>query len=252
MDLTWFGTASVAFRCAQGAILFDPYIPLKGSPTSVTPEEYDGFPDVFVTHCHLDHVAELPRLVKRNPDVRIYCTDTPYKTLRRRGIPERNLILIRYGETLLVNGFAVGVYHGKHAVLPKADRRRILGWIRSPARGNIPRLLAQYFIYRENDETAAFQIEADGKRVFLMGSMNLRNEVEYPIGADVLVLPYNGWNDNFPPAVRIVRRLDPQKILLDHYDETFPPVSPPVDLSPILKEYGERISALEPGKTEHV
>ncbi len=244
MDLTWFGTASIVAECRQGKLLFDPFVPLKGSPVNVRIEEFDGYSDIFVTHCHLDHVADLPKIVKRNPDVMLYCTMTPYRTMLKKGILEHNLTLIHYGDILTVNGFSVRVYHGKHAVLPKADRQRIVSWIKSPARWNAPSLYRQYIEYRENDETVAYRIEADGKTVFLMGSMNLRDEVQYPTGADALVLPYNGWDDNLPPAVRTVERLKPKRVLLDHYDDTFPPVSSPVDLSPVLQRYADRMVAM--------
>ena len=252
MDVTWYGTASVAFGCRQGKIIFDPFVPAKGSPVDVRIEEFDGFSCIFVTHCHLDHVADLPKIVKRNPDVMVYCTETPYKTLLKRGIPERNLTEIRYGDVLKVNGFSVRVFHGKHAVLPRVDRTRILSWIKSSARWNIPHLYIQYLRFRENDETVFYQIEADNKSVCLMGSMNLRDEVSYPANADLLVLPYNGWDNNLPPAIRAIERLNPKRILIDHYDDTFPPVSSPVDVSPVLQRYEDRAAAMVVRRTEHV
>ena len=95
-------------------------------------------------------------------------------------------------------------------------------------------------------------MEADGAAVSLLGSLNLREDVDYPTGADLLVLPYNGWEDNYPPAARVIRRLAPKRVLLDHYDSTFPPLTEPVDLSPILKEFNGLVTAMEPGRPEEV
>jgi L-ascorbate metabolism protein UlaG (beta-lactamase superfamily) len=84
-----------------------------------------------------------------------------------------------------------------------------------------------------------YQIEAEGKTVAVMGSLNLRKDTEYPAGADLLVLPYNGWTDNYPPAVRVIRRLKPKHVLLDHYDESFPPFTrlrPSVSMVTVLPE----------------
>ena len=53
MDLIWYGTASVEAVCGEGKLLFDPFVPLKGSSVKVGIEEYDGFSAVFLTHCHL-------------------------------------------------------------------------------------------------------------------------------------------------------------------------------------------------------
>ena len=238
MDLIWHGTAAVEAVCRQGKILFDPFVPLRGSPVKVNIDEYDGFFHIFVTHCHLDHIVDLPAIAKRNPKVVIYCTQTPYETLMRKGVPEKNLSLLHYEDKLTVNGFTVRVFHGKHAVLPKLDRKRLISWIRSPARRNIPYMLKEYKACQEKDETVCYHLEADGKSVFLMGSMNLRHDVAYPTGADILVLPYNGWEDNLLPAVRVIERLKPKKVLVDHYDDTFPPVSSPtVDPTPLLQRY---------------
>ena len=252
MELIWHGTATVEAICGQGRILFDPFVPLKGSPVPGNIEDYDGCTDIFVTHCHLDHVLDLPEIAKRNPGVVIHCTQAPFDALRKKGVPQGSLDLIRYGDTRTVNGFTVRIYHGKHAVLPKVDAARIRSWVRSPARWNVPRMLQANRDYRESDETVFYLLEADGKTAALMGSMNLRDEVEYPTCADVLVLPYNGWTDNLPPAVRTVERLKPKRILLDHYDNTFPPVSPPVDLSPVLQKYAGLATAMFYGKAERI
>lgn len=237
MDLIWYGTASIAVTSNQGKILFDPFVPLKKSSVEVQIEEYDDFSDVFVTHCHLDHVRSLPAIVKQNPGVKIHCTETPYKTLLKKGISKYNLDLLHYGDVLNIKGFEIHIFHGKHAILPGLSLKTLKSWFASPARGNLPLLLRENFIYKENDETVFYQIEAEGKSISLMGSMNLREDVEYPVGSDVLVLPYNGWKDNLSPAVRVIERLQPKKILLDHYDDTFPPVSSLVDVVPIIQKY---------------
>ena len=52
--------------------------------------------------------------------------------------------------------------------------------------------------------------------------------------------------------MRTVERLKPKRILLDHYDNTFPPVSPPVDLSPVLQKYAGLATAMFYGKAERI
>lgn len=149
-------------------------------------------------------------------------------------------------------GFRVRVFHGRRAVLPKITPGRIPGALRSPARGNLLWIAKENRLCRENDETVFYQIEAEGITLSLMGSLNLRNDVDYPTAADVLILPYNGWEDNAPSAMRLIEALKPKRVLLDHYDDTFPPVTSPLDLSPILKE--KNVHALiwnEPVELQH-
>ena len=204
------------------------------------------------THGHFDHITSLPEIVRRNPKTLIHCTKEPYRTLVRKGVDRKNLHLLHYGDTLKVNGFQLSVLHGRHAILPKATLKRLVYILKHPAKGNIPFILRENRVAVENDETVFYKIEANEKTICLMGSMNLRDEVEYPVEADLLILPYNGWEDNFPPAVRVIERLKPKRVLLDHYDDTFPPLTMPLDLEPILGKYEGRVMAMRIGEVEEV
>ncbi len=249
MELIWHGTASVEIRCESGHILFDPFVPLEGSETKTGIEDFDGCTDIFVTHGHFDHIVNIPKVCERNHDELVYCTKTPHETLKKKGVPEARLRLITYGDTIETEGFTVRAFHGKHAVLPKGAFDRLLYIKNSPYKKNIPFILKENRLCPENDETVFYLVECGGKTVSLMGSLNMREDEAYPTDCDVLVLPYNGWRDNLTPAVKTVERLRPKRILLDHYDSTFPPVTMPVDLSPILKKYAGRIEALRAGAT---
>lgn len=245
MKLIWHGTASVELICGEGRILFDPFVPLRHSAVPVSIDEYDGFSDIFITHGHFDHIVNIPQIARRNHDVRVYCTNTPYKTLRSYGVPEKNLVLTGFDQSLDVNGFHIRTFHGKHAVLPTASWSRLKYILKSPALGNLPQIVKHNRRCRENDETVFYWIEADGRSLALMGSLNLREDSEYPADADLLVLPYNGWEDNFPPAMRVIERLKPKRVALDHYDDTFPPLTMPLDLSPVLDLDTIPVEALE-------
>ena len=120
--------------------------------------------------------------------------------------------------------------------------------LRSPARGNLPHILRECLACKENGETLFYEIEADGARVSIMGSLNLREDETYPQGADLLVLPYNGWRDNLPPAVRVIERLQPKRVVLDHWDDTFPPLTIPLDLSPVLDRFPGLVTPLVHGQ----
>lgn len=249
LTLKWFGTASVGLSCTSGSLLFDPFVPLFGGEAPTALSDYDGYTDIFITHGHVDHIASLPEIYGRNPKIHVYCTGTPYRSLIKKGIPKECLREISYGMTMDVNGFNITVYHGKHAVLPKATFRQLKRIFTGPYTGNLPWLLREVAACPENDETVLYEIRAEGKTITLMGSMNLREGLKYPEESDFLILPYNGWEDNYPPAVSVIESLRPKKVYLDHYDDTFPPVSGPVDLGPVLSRYGDRVCKLKYGET---
>ena len=241
MELIWHGTASLEMSCPKGRILFDPFFPLDGSSVAIRPDEFDNFPVIFVTHGHLDHISSIPEIIKRNPDTAVYCTRTPYGTLSKKGVPESSLRLIDFGQSLDVCGFSIRTYHGKHAVRPRATPKRLASALMSRSRGNVPFIISENGRCRENGETVFYQIECGGKSVSVTGSMNLRDDVSYPEHTDLLVLPYSGWVDNLTHAVSVIGRLKPERVALYHYDDTFPPASSDMDLSPVLDRYGDRI-----------
>lgn len=245
MLIVWHGTAAVEIACGDSKILFDPFVPLKHSLVDVTLEEFDGFRDIFVTHGHFDHIVNIPEIIRRNPGVCVHCTDAPFRTLRRKGVPAENLDKITYCQTITVGGMEIQTFHGRHAVLPSATPALVWKFLKSPARGNLHYILREHRRSPENDETLFYQIRAQGKTLALMGSLNLRDDVAYPRNADALILPYNGWTDNFLPACRALERLRPKRVLLDHYDVTFPPLTAPIDLTPILARPDVRVDPLE-------
>ena len=246
LELIWHGTASIELRSSGDRILFDPFFPYPGSETEVLPDEFDGFTDILVTHGHFDHIGSIPLIWKRNRNVTIWCTETPRRTLIKSGVPDGQLRRITPGEAFCVCGFRITPFQSSHAVLAKNPKKRIPYILRSPHRRNFARFLREHLTSPENGETLLYLVERDGKRIAVMGSLNLRDDVRYPKGCDALILPYNGWEDNDPPARSAIERLSPKRVFLDHYDDTFPPMTMPIDLTQILQSGRAEICRLKP------
>ena len=81
MYLIWHGTASIEIGHSGGRLLFDHFVPLSGSPVPVTIEEFDGFTDILVTHGHLDHIADIPQIVRRKNGSMTYGRKNNEKTV---------------------------------------------------------------------------------------------------------------------------------------------------------------------------
>ncbi len=251
MKVTWFGTASLAVETATGRLLIDPFFPLKGSPTRVAPDAYAGYEDILVTHGHFDHIMSLPGILRAGRAV-VHCTETPRQTLMALDVPEERLIPFAAGDALELQGMNVRVFQSRHVVFDRALlRRTILNSRMLKYAGNVATVLLGLRNYPENGEIVGFLIEGDRRSLYVMGSLGLDDSTDYPTDMDLLALPYQGSSDLLTPAKRILDRLKPKAVLLDHFDDAFPPGSSAVDTSDIRRELEGRLPLhiLRPGES---
>lgn len=251
MRITWFGTASLAVETAAGRLLIDPFFPLKGSPTRVATDAYAGYEDILVTHGHFDHIMSLPGILRAGRAV-VHCTETPRQTLMALDVPAERVIPFKAGDVLKLQGMTVRVLQSRHVEIDRALlKRTILNPRMLQYAGNVATVLLGLMNYPENGETVGFLIEGDGHSLYAMGSLGLDDSTDYPTGMDLLALPYQGASDLLTPALRIVERLKPRSVLLDHFDDAFPPGTSPVDTSDIRQALEGKLPLhiLRPGES---
>ncbi|MCC8066095.1 MAG: MBL fold metallo-hydrolase [Clostridiales bacterium] len=242
MKITWYGTASILLEIAETSLLFDPF--LKCLPNGYESKKlyrqreaaFGTAANILITHGHMDHLSSVMSLYENKPCT-IFLTGTPATTLTKQGFPEAKLHRIAPGDVLHFPGVSVCVYQGKHIhfdaklILQKAFS--LNAWRHF---SRLLYLLQLNFQYRENNEIVFYEIRAEGKRIQIMGSADLADEVEYPIGADALILPHQGRSDIDSHNEAIIKRLNPKRVLLDHYDDAFPPISELVPVDAFCKK----------------
>lgn len=244
MKITWFGTASLLIEYEGDRLLIDPFLTLKGAANHPSLLSYLQEDSILITHGHIDHLHSVPKIMA-NSDATVYCSATPAKTLQKKGVDGSQIVVVRPDDRLIFGKIRVTVLKGQHITFDKKLIRQTL----------FSRRILQHFSnllflgwnhpqYPENEETLIYQIEAGGKVVLVLGSLGLDDQTVYPKYADMVIIPYQGVSDLIPPTLSILHRIQPRTILLDHFDDAFPPISSGIDTRPLKKALAEEFPDL--------
>ena len=247
MKITWYGTASLILQSGGSSIAFDPY--LKQLPKDYEPKgllenrikAFKGQKSIFITHGHFDHLSSIKTLYK-DSECKVYLSKTPYRTLKRRGVPKTILQKISAGEEIKVGDINVHVLKGKHIQFEWLELAK--GFVKPKPFKDVCRGLARTFDHLkhpERGETLFYEIKAENKLIQIMGSAELADNVEYKTGADLLIIPHQGRGTMDEHNARIVNLLKPKRVLLDHYDDAFPPYSRLVPVDDFCTETSKTI-----------
>jgi L-ascorbate metabolism protein UlaG (beta-lactamase superfamily) len=242
MRLKWYGTATILLEQDGTKLLFDPFLSLsdkcfKPSVDELSAvEELASVDTILVTHGHLDHIASIPAILKRGVGTTtVYCTAKPCEVLISKGVDEVRIRQIKPGDRLGFGPFEVRVLKGKHIVFNMGlVFKTIFRALLLTNRNNLRYILKENRICVEAGETVAYDISVGNKRILLLGSLNLDNDTEYPKGANLLILPFQGRSDLAKYAMPFIERLEPKKVFLDHFDDAFPPISSNVRTGPFV------------------
>lgn len=234
MKITWYGTATMGIDDGKTKLLFDPFVRMNKRIETTPIEGYSGFDAVLVTHGHFDHIYSLPDLAKADQNVPIYCTEAPKKTLMKMGVAENRFITIKPDDKISIGDFTIRVHKFRHIIF---DPIYILTVVPKCV-VMFPRLFWQAYMNKKmpvNGEFVAFEIEAEGKRIFLTGSFREHPEGHYPENVDLFVLA-NGGSVFIPEKTKeFIAKYHPKKILVNHFDDAFPPLTRNVSVKRLKK-----------------
>ena len=230
MRMKWFGTATILLEQDGACLLFDPFISRNDKLFTLPIGDLPPLTAILVTHGHLDHIADIPQILEHEGNAPVYCTARPHRALAEMGVPPERLRTVAPADVLHLDPFTITVLKGRHVVF---DKKKIMKSLLSPRLirhwNPFMTMMKENRICEEAGETVVFDIQAQEKRILLLGSLNLKDDAAYPIGADLLILPYTGRSSLPQYAMTLIDRLRPRRIVLDHYDDSFPPISSPED-----------------------
>ena len=239
INIIWYGTASVRITAGSSQLLIDPFFPFSDSKVKVATNAYDGCSHILISHGHFDHISSI-RDIARN-DTIVYCTKAPYHTLCSKGVNEKNLRLIKPGSSFYVGDMHITAFKGKHislniwSILKTVCSRRVRHNLKG-INGKLKKIVSCL----EKKETLCYVVEVYGKRILILGSLALADDIDYPTGVDLAFFPYQGSKRLCDIALRIYDRLRPKAVLLTHFDDTFPPFSSEIDTSDFEEHMKQR------------
>ena len=245
MKLRWYGTATIQIEHEGTQLLFDPFLSLNDKAFRPNIGDLAAVGNILITHGHLDHAADVPAILKHGDGTAVvHCTKKPYEALASKGVGEKSLRMVAPGDVLRFGPFEVRVLKGKHIAYDWwLLARRLLSPRNLVYMSNLRYMLKENKVCTESGETVAYDIAAPNVRILLLGSLNLDEDTEYPIGADLLILPFQGRSDICRYAMPFIDRLKPKRVLLDHFDNSFPPLTCPVGTGRFMA----RMSKAHPG-----
>ncbi len=234
MKITWYGTATIGIDDGKTKLLFDPFVRMNKRIETTPIEGFTGFDAVIITHGHFDHIYSIPELAEKDKTVPIYCTETPKKTLVGMGVYEERIKTVRPDETFEIGDYTIRVRRIKHIVF---DPVYILSVVPKCVM-MFPRLFWQAYMNHkmpEGGEIVAYEIEAHGKKIFLTGSFREHPQEQYADDIDLMILA-NGGSVFVPEKTKaFINRYRPKKILVDHFDDAFPPLTRNVSVERLRK-----------------
>ena len=239
ISLQWFTTAGILLSAGDTTLAFDPFLGRLGADGACA-DAYRSADFCFVTHGHFDHILDIPALYG-GKNVPVYATETPRRTLRKSGMDETQLRPIAGGTVVSAGAFSVQAFSSRHCRFDAGIIRQTV--FRKETFLQFRELLRLSMLrakYPENGETLFYEISCGETHVQLLGSMNLDESTVYPTGADALIFPLQGRSDQDTYALQFIERLAPKRVLLDHYDNSFPPISSEIDVSGFVRNVTEQ------------
>jgi len=228
MEIKWYGTAAVSMTSADERILFDPFFSLNNPEKYISMQEILDTRHIFITHGHFDHTLHVPELLKAG-QAKVYCHEIVAAKLKKQNVAAERIVCIKPGDIIELENFEIMVFPGEHIsfdrrlIIQTLFNRRVFKWMK-----NLGKIINGFLHYHKG-QVLIYNIKAEGKQILHLGSLGMCFTEMYPEAVDLMTLPFQGRSDMEEYALHFIRRIKPHAVFLQHFDDSFPPVSSEVD-----------------------
>lgn len=246
ISLTWYGTATILLDVNGEKLLFDPFFRMNKKLPQPTLEEFCKVDYIFNTHPHFDHLCDLPQILK-NSNAKLYGTPTAYLRLETQGVDVENKVeILCPHEKIITKECEINLERTKHVsndlgIILKTAMRTIFKFKIHKA----VKILNVHNDFRMGGDIVAFVVKSEGKTIVIFGSAGFDERAKLPENVDVLVWPFQGRSNMTKYSLPIIEKIKPKKIVLDHFDDAFPPITGHIDTSKFVKVMKEKHPEIE-------
>lgn len=231
MKLKWCGTATLILESGGSRLLIDPYMRRLSNDAPVHADEARSADAIFITHPHVDHFADIDEFSEGR--IPVYVSETGIKLAKKNGLDITPMRQIAAGDVITEAPFTVRALPAEHCRFDAATILRIVfsprTWTHVPRCVKLLRDKRRFEIDRR--DVLAFHVSDGEKSVIIFGSAGMNNKAEYPVGADLLVYPFQGRRRIDKLLAETLDRLRPKAVTIDHFDDAFPPFTKRGNLS---------------------
>ena len=226
IELYWYGTATVLLDIDGEKLLFDPFFRRNKKLEQPEIKEFARADAIFNTHSHFDHLCDVPEILKKS-HANLYGSSTAYLRLKRQGVDvEKRAVVLREYETRHFKNASIKVYPARHI---KNDLGIVLltslKVLFTFQLHRAVKLLNMHNKYLMGGSIMAFEVKAQGKNILIFGSAGIDKSARLPENVDVLIWPFQGRANMTKYSLPIIERIKPKLVILDHFDNAFPPVT---------------------------
>lgn len=264
-SFAWLGTSGWKIRTPGTTVLLDPYVTrfdtgLAAGKFAATTKlrvdaaaldralgkagSADGAVDsILVTHTHWDHFADVPHLA-RTRGAMVFTTLTGYHLALAMGVPLAQLAVVRGGEEMHLGDLVV-------RVVPSLHSRTATGALLFPGvhtqKPSRPRTIADL---PEGDTLSYLLRSPQGRSVLLLGGSDYDDQALRGLRVDTVALPVPSTDVTAGYVERLLTVLDPEQIVLVHWDDFETPLADPPRTSDTtrtrMRDLTEEIRRLSP------
>ncbi len=219
----WLGTNGLHLRCAEMNVLVDPFLTrpsawqvLMNRPATpnlaLLQAELPKADMICVTHAHYDHLMDVPALAMQT-GAQVLASANACRLLAGAGVPESQLRVARVGERILCRAGWIQVTEAAHPPLIFAPL----------VNGNLPKRLHSPLRLWDfkMDVDLGFWMHSEGQRLLIGNGIAEQADVIFMAAYCPL-----------PRLEELLRRANPRRVVLIHWDDFTRPLSAPLKSLP--------------------